>query len=141
MVAQLANLAEQLGLPFGKRTRTYNSRLAQELGLWAEDQNKGDSFHKAAFHAYFAQGLNLAEHSVLLDLIEQTGLNREMGEEVLQQRRYKARVDKDWRDSQTLGITAVPTLLMGGHKIIGNQSYDILEQLVVINNIEKRNSV
>ena len=33
--------ASHLGLPFCSLEKTYNSRLAQELGLWAADQGKG----------------------------------------------------------------------------------------------------
>ncbi len=67
MIDHLRITAEELGLPFGPRNKTYNSRLAQELGLWAEDQGKGEPFHMAAFHAYFADGLNLAKMPVLLE--------------------------------------------------------------------------
>ena len=45
----------------GERTRTYNTRKAQELGLWAMDSGRGDPFHQAAFRAYFVHGRNLAK--------------------------------------------------------------------------------
>ena len=32
------------GLPYGKRTHTYNSRNAQELGKWADTQNNGETW-------------------------------------------------------------------------------------------------
>ena len=60
MMRHLKKTAADLGLPFGKREKTYNSRLAQELGLWAESKNKGDEFHAAAFRAYFVDGKNIA---------------------------------------------------------------------------------
>ncbi len=138
MVQQLEATAKELGLPFGKRKKTYNSRLAQELGLWAEDQGIGEKFHMAAFKSYFADGLNIAEHSVLLDLAQQVGLDRNKANQILKKRSYKERVDKDWSDSKEIGITAVPTVVMGKHKLVGNQRYDILQQLVAINNVTKR---
>lgn len=138
MVRQLEATAINLGLPFGKRTKTYNSRLAQELGLWAEDQDKGEQFHLGAFESYFAKGLNIAEHSVLLDLAERIGLNRNTAKQILEERSYKNKVDKDWDDSKKFGITAVPTVVMGNHKLVGNQKYEILQQLVAINGVEKR---
>ena len=60
MMHQLKKTAAGLGLPFGNREKTYNSRLAQELGLWAETMNKGEEFHLAAFKAYFVDGKNIA---------------------------------------------------------------------------------
>ena len=35
---QMKSLMEQEGLPYGERTHTYNSRLAQEIGAWADTQ-------------------------------------------------------------------------------------------------------
>lgn len=45
MLARLQQVAGAEGLPFGERTMTYNSRLAQELGKWAEEMDAGDCFH------------------------------------------------------------------------------------------------
>ncbi len=132
MVEKLRFTAAELGLPFGPRTRTYNSRLAQELGLWAEDQGLGTSFHMAAFRAYFVDGLNLAKHSVLLELVRQVGLQVTDAETVLTDKTYASKVDKDWEDSRFMGITAVPTFVMGQHKLVGAQSLESLSELVTL---------
>ncbi len=130
MVEKLRLTAQELELPFGPRTRTYNSRLAQELGLWAEDQGQGHSFHMAAFRAYFVDGLNIAKQTVLLDLAKQSGLEESAAETVLRERTFAARVDRDWDDSRLMGITAVPTFVMGQHKLVGAQSFENLSALV-----------
>ena len=39
-------------LPYARRTRTYNSRLAQELGKWAETLPEGQGIHDALFRVY-----------------------------------------------------------------------------------------
>ena len=44
------------GLPYGERTMTYNSRLAQELGKWADTQPGGEALHDALFQLQ-AEGL------------------------------------------------------------------------------------
>ena len=49
------------GLPYGERTMTYNSRLAQELGKWADTQPGGEVLHDAFFRAYFVEGRPSAE--------------------------------------------------------------------------------
>lgn len=138
MVEHLRTAAGQLGLPFGTRTKTYNSRLAQELGLWAEDKGKGESFHKAAFHAYFADGLNLAKIEVLLDLVKQVGLDEKKAKEILLNRSYKEKVDSDWADSRDKAINAVPTFVMGQHKLVGAQNYETLVELVTYYGVARR---
>jgi predicted DsbA family dithiol-disulfide isomerase len=135
MVAELQKTAQSLGLPFNARTKTYNTRLAQELGLWAEDHGCGDAFHMAAFHAYFADGINLALVPELLILAEKAGLHPEKAKMVIETRSYKDRVDQDWADSRFKAVTAVPTFIMGRHKLTGAQNYDIFEELMTLYNV------
>ena len=138
MIAHLRTTAEELGLPFGARNKTYNSRLAQELGLWAEDQAKGEAFHMAAFRAYFADGLNLAKIPVLLALARNVGLPEKDAEQILTSRSYKEKVDRDWADSRFKSINAVPTFVMERHKLVGAQSYEALVELVTQNGATQR---
>ena len=44
MNARLEGLAEAEGLAYSRRTHTYNSRLAQELGAWAETSQEAKRF-------------------------------------------------------------------------------------------------
>ena len=60
MRRNLSKTAEAFGLPFRGSDKIYNSRLAQELGLWSESNNRGDEFHAAVFKAYFVDGKNIA---------------------------------------------------------------------------------
>lgn len=133
MVAQLRETAEALGLEFGDRHMTYNSRKAQELGLWAEEKGCGHAFHMAAFKAYFAKGLNIARRDVLLEIITQAGLNREEGAQIMETREYADRVDADWELSYTMGIKAAPTFVMGENRLVGAQSYPVLRDFVLEN--------
>jgi predicted DsbA family dithiol-disulfide isomerase len=117
---------------------TYNSRLAQELGLWAEDQGRGDAFHMAAFKAYFADGKNLARESVLMELVGAVGLPKDQAATVLKTRSYAAPVDEDWRLARQKQVTAVPTFIMGINKLIGAQPYEALVQLMAANKVKRR---
>ena len=128
---RLKRVAGDCGLPFGTRTKTYNSRRAQELGKWAESLNKGEEFHMAVFKAYFADGLNIAKIPVLVEIAESVGL--EGAEDVLAKGAFKEAVDRDWRYSMTRGITAVPTFVANGRVVVGAQPYNVLEELIKAN--------
>ena len=130
MKAQMKAAAQKLGLELGDRNMTYNSRLAQEVGLWAEDQGQGHSFHMAAFRAYFVDGKNLADRQVLLDLIEQTGLDKDEGLKVIDDRTFSDAVDRDWDLSRQKGVNAVPTFFMGLDKLVGAQPHEVMERMV-----------
>ena len=130
MMASLNATAAELGLVLGNRKMTYNSRLAQEVGLWAETEGRGHQFHMAAFTAYFADGRNIAQKQVLLDLITRSGLDPEQGEIIIDTRQFSGAVDADWELSKKAGIVAVPTFRMGLSKLVGAQPYAALKKMV-----------
>jgi predicted DsbA family dithiol-disulfide isomerase len=138
MLAKLRRVAGELGLPWGDREKTYNSRLAQEVGKWAEQQGKGDAFHNAVFRAYFVDGKNIAKMDVLVELAREVGLSEGETREVLQARSFKEAVDGDWRLSFEWGITAVPTFVLGHEGCVGAQPYEALEQLLRNHGVQPR---
>ena len=122
----------------GDRTKTYNSRLAQELGKWAERNDKGDPFHHAVFKAFFADGINIAKIPALVDIAASVGLSRKESEAVIVNRTFKADIDEDWSLSQKNGITAVPTFLINNDRLVGAQPYEMLERLMKEQGVKKR---
>jgi predicted DsbA family dithiol-disulfide isomerase len=134
----LIRVAAELGLPFGKREKTYNSRLAQELGKLAEKEGKGDDFHNAVFRAYFADGLNIGLARVLVELGSSVGLSKEQIQDALERRIFKEAVDKDWTRSYQAGVTAVPTFMMNGMSFAGAQPYEKLAGMMDANDVKRR---
>jgi len=134
----LTHVAVELGLPFGTREKTFNSRLAQELGKFAEQQQKGEEFHNAVFRAYFADGRNIGLVSTLVELGVSVGLKPEKIQYVLEHRTFKDAVDNDWGRSYQLGVTAVPTFMLNGMSLVGAQPYEKLVQFMETNRIKQR---
>ncbi len=130
MHAQMKARMDAEGLPYGERTMTYNSRLAQELGKWADTQPGGEAIHDALFRAYFVEARDISQPAVLLDVARQVGLSVDVAREVLDKRTFKDAVDADWKLSRQYGITGVPTFVAGGHGVVGAQPYEALVQLV-----------
>jgi predicted DsbA family dithiol-disulfide isomerase len=109
---------------------TYNSRLAQELGKWADSQPAGEAIHDALFRAYFVDGRNIGDPDVLVQIAESVGLPGDQAREVIRSRSYKAAVDADWQKAHDYGVTGVPTFVAGGRGVVGAQPYEALERLV-----------
>ncbi len=130
MHAQMKARMDTEGLPYGERTMTYNSRLAQELGKWADTQPGGEALHDALFRAYFVEARDISQPAVLLEIVEQVGLPRAGASEVLEKRTFKEAVDRDWELSRRYGITGVPTFVAGDRGVVGAQPYEVLERLV-----------
>ena len=122
---------DQEGLPYGERTMTYNSRLAQELGKWAEGKPDGDRIHDSIFRAYFVDNINIGKPEVLLKLVEQVGLPGPEAHMVLESSSFKSAVDADWKRCWDLGVTGVPTFMIDDFRIVGAHPYEELESFVL----------
>ena len=130
MKKRMSDLMAEESLPYGNRSHTYNSRLAQELSKWGESFPEREALNQKLFEAYFVEGRNLAEPDVLLAVAEATGLSRKAAEGGIRERRFRNAVDADWRRAHELGVTGVPTFVSGNRGLVGAQPYEALEQLI-----------
>jgi len=134
MRERMRGLMQEAGLPYGERTHTYNSRLAQELAKWAETRLASESvdlLHRKLYEAYFVDGKNIADHDVLVALAESVNLEPNEVREVLQSRSFEAEVDSDWQLAYEQGISGVPTFSAKDMVVVGCQPYETLEKFVL----------
>ncbi len=137
---QMRGLMEAEGLPYNDRSHTYNSRLAQEIGSWAETQPGGNAIHDKFFEAYFVEGRNVGDIEVIIDVVKSVGLDEQEARKVLEERRFKDAVDADWAKSHAYGVTGVPTFVAERQGLVGAQPYETLEMLMKEVGATPRNS-
>jgi len=137
MMSHLRQTAAGLGLPFGDRTMTYNSRLAQEMAEWAADKGRENDFHRVVFRAYFSDGLNIGNPAVLVKLADAAGLSGEEARQIIESRTYRQAVDRDWDRAVRLGVTAVPTFMIRGKTLVGAQPMSVLERFLEDNGVRR----
>jgi predicted DsbA family dithiol-disulfide isomerase len=130
MYRRMKGLMDAEGLPYGRRTHTYNSRLAQELGKWADTWPGGEALHDALYRAYFVDARNIGDPAVLVEIARSLGLPDEEAAAVLQERRFKDAVDADWAKSHAWGVTGVPTFVAARYGVVGAQPYETLAALL-----------
>lgn len=130
MQTKLSQVAASEGLPLGKRSRTFNSRLAQELGKWAEAQGSGALFHTAVYRAYFVDGRNIGLVDELVEIAKTVGLPADEARKILVARSFAVLVDADWQRAGEVGVTAVPTHLCEGKRLTGFSTYDDFVRLI-----------
>jgi predicted DsbA family dithiol-disulfide isomerase len=138
MNERMSGLMAEEGLPYGARSHTYNSRLAQELGTWADTQEGGDALHEKIYQAYFVDNKNVGDVDVLVELAESVGLDGAEARKVVEERTFEEAVDADWDKAHQIGVTGVPTYIAGGAGVVGAQPYEALEQLVEQAGAEKK---
>ena len=131
MYLQMKSRMDAEGLAYGQRSHTYNSRLAQELAKWADTQFGYEAIHDELFKAYFVDGRNISELVVLVEVAESVGLRAHDTREILNDRLFAGAVDADYAKARRYGVTSVPTYACIGQGIVGAQSYEILEDLIL----------
>ncbi len=131
MYQRMKELMDAEGLAYSRRTHTYNSRLAQELGKWADTQPGGAAIHDALYRAYFVDGVDIGNRDKLIEIARAAGLSADAAREVINTRSFKDAVDADWRKSRAYGVTGVPTFVAGRQGVVGAQPYEVLEELLI----------
>ena len=130
--------AKTFGVHLMEREMTYNTRLAQELGAWAETKGKGDEFNNAAFRACLVHDMNIGKMPLLLEVAASVGLPEGEAQRVLKTRVFRKVIDFDWERGRRMGVTEIPTAVVGRNALIGAQQYQIFEELMRVCEIDKR---
>jgi predicted DsbA family dithiol-disulfide isomerase len=141
MTRRLRVLMAKEGLEYGDRTHTYNSRLAQELAVAGDAAGVTDALHDALFAAYFVDARNLASPEVLMEIARKVGLDEAEARRAIEERAYRSEVDEHWRRARMLGVTGVPTFVVGGFGVVGAQPYEALEGLLLRAGAARRNDL
>ncbi len=130
MKERMKGLMAEAGLPYGDRSHTYNSRLAQELGKWADTQAGGEAIHDLLYRAYFVDNVNIGDIEELVNIASRAGLDEDAARKVLEEREFEYEVDEDWRLSREIGVTGVPTFYSNDLAVVGCQPYETLERFL-----------
>src|SRR5262245_18095944 len=140
MYNRMKALMESEDLPYGRRTHTYNSRLAQELAKWADAKPGREAIHGTLDRAYFDELRNVGDPDVLVDVARSVGMPADAVHDVLVKRTFEAAVDADWEKARRYGITGVPSFIAGKYKLVGAHPYDVLAQFVTAAGAQPRQS-
>ena len=124
----LRTLMAEAGLPYERRTRLDNSRIAQEVGAWADTQPSGEAFHDAMFTAYFVDDRTISDTDTLVDIADSVGLDGAEVREVIRTRSFSSKVQADWDRAWGEGVTGVPTFMSRDLFVFGCQPYEVLER-------------
>jgi predicted DsbA family dithiol-disulfide isomerase len=121
---RLTAMAAEEGLEFHfDRARRANTFDAHRLLHHALEVGRQDALKERLFLAYFRDGEAISDRETLVRLAEESGLDREKADEILESGRYADDVRADEAEAQALGITGVPFFVIDRHfGISGAQS-------------------
>ncbi len=134
----LLAVAEQAGvaMDFSKRTHYYNTNQSHQLIHWCEGFDKQQAMNELLIDAYFKQGLDINNSQVLLNLVEQLGLDRSQAEFALNSAATKQQLAIKKQRVQQAKIISVPAFIFNNSNLVtGSNSVEYFEQaLTAINN-------
>tara|TARA_Y100000589_G_C26920105_1_gene533989 strand:+ start:61 stop:678 length:618 start_codon:yes stop_codon:yes gene_type:complete len=135
--SMMSKLMHEENLDYNYRKYTYNSRLAQELGYWGEFKYKNDLIHDEIYKSYFINKKNVYEIDVLVDAAVRAKLPQEEAKNILEKRTYRDIIDKHWNYSYKIGVTGVPTYILGESYLVGAQQVKNFHKLFKEENVER----
>lgn len=127
-------MGKELGFIFNfqKDTRMYNTLKAHELLTWAEDYGRKNDLKLAMYEAHFTDNLRMDDSSVLSQLAESVGLNKEQALQVLYNKTFSEQVLKEEKYWRSTGVNSVPTFFINQKQVIsGAQSIEVLTETLL----------
>lgn len=120
-----------VSIDFSKRTHYYNSGKAHQLMHWAEGYGRQQELNELLIDAYFKHGLDIGDPLILMDLVEQLGLDSSKAKQVL----YSSVVDEQLllkkQRIQRLAVQSIPAFVVNDSTLIsGSKSVNDFEQIL-----------
>ena len=113
---------DNLALP----ERLPNTRRALAIAEYAREQGKLTAFRGAAMHAHWREGKDLEDEHDLREIARRAGLASEAALQALGAERYLRRVDAIREEATQVGVTGIPTFVLGRYGVVGCQPYEVL---------------
>ena len=118
--------AKGAGLEIHRPHWSPDTKLAHEATAFAKSHGRDSEFHHILAKAYWTTGVDLADISVLRDMAQQSGLDRDELAPKLESREYLAGVMQEHEAAKTRGVGGTPTYLIGGEILGGDISMEDL---------------
>ena len=128
--ANVKRLADEDGLQLIFADKLPNSRLALYISEFARKKGKFEEFHKLVLEAYWLEGKDIGDKSLLLDIAESVGLNRTEIENYLDTDEPYNVIQKSLSDLRKYGINGVPSFIIEGKLIVGAQPIEIFKEII-----------
>ena len=127
----LTQLGKEVGIAFDFDAIKVgpNTLDAHRLSLWAHAEGREfqDKIVNELFRANFEEGLNIGDHTVLADIGEKAGMNRQVVERLLASDADKDTVVAEIDAAQQMGVSGVPFFILDQkYAVSGAQSKEVL---------------
>jgi predicted DsbA family dithiol-disulfide isomerase len=126
-----ASRAAGLEIDFDAIPRTPNTVDAHRVLHWAEAEGVQSRVAMALFDTYFHKGADIGDHATLAKVAGEAGLDAGVIATLLAGDADREHVREDSRASSEMGVTGVPTFILGGkYALVGAQPVETWEKVL-----------
>lgn len=121
-IDDISEMGHSAGLDFRyaetRYTNTFDAHRLTKLAQGRGNADQTDRLIERLYHAYFAESLELADHSVLTRIAVEEGLPENEVRKVLESDDFGMEVRLDEREAYRYGVSGVPFFVLGGKDTI-----------------------
>jgi predicted DsbA family dithiol-disulfide isomerase len=130
MFAQVTAIAAEEGLAYDfDRARTANTLDAHRLLHFAKAHGRQGEVKERLMHAYFTEGADVGDHTVLASLAASAGLDEVAAKQALADGSYADEVQADIAQAREYGISGVPFFVFNQRLgVSGAQPLEVFQQ-------------
>jgi predicted DsbA family dithiol-disulfide isomerase len=129
----LTRLGAELGIPFAfdRIKRSPNTLDAHRVIRWAASAGVQEKVVDRLFKAYFAEGRDIGDRAVLIEIAGECGLDAELVEKLLADGADADLVRQEIEQAQAMGVSGVPFFIFAGRiGVPGAQEPSVLRQAI-----------
>ncbi len=121
--------AKALGLKIVTRDVTPSTRRAHQCTEYARSKGQLEAFHHGVLERYWSHGDDLHDWAVLRSVATAVGLDADEMQAEVEAGKWKAVMDEGLAAGAEVGVTAVPTFIVGNRFVIqGAQEARVFRQ-------------
>lgn len=126
----VARIAKKLGLPFKPPPIETEPTRAGAGSLLAEEKGLLRPYIVAVMWAEWAEGKNIGEMDVLLDIGQRMGLARGELAAAVEDPARRAKLDRNWEEAQGAHVVGVPSFVLGDEVFWGQDRLEYVEDIL-----------
>jgi len=132
-------LAASVGLHLVLHERLINSRPALQAAEFAREQGRFDAMHRELLKAYWDEGRDVSDMSVLRDVAARARVDVDGMEATVKANRFGDYLDARRAEAEELGINGIPAhVIADRYLVMGAQPYDLFERVMAKVGVGKR---
>jgi predicted DsbA family dithiol-disulfide isomerase len=127
---RISAMAAAVGFSMKPPALLTNSRAALAATEFARESGRDERLEERIYRAYFNDGENIGDASVVARLAGEAGLDAGEVADAIKSPKYEMRLKNNSLAAHNRGVSGVPTFFIGEYPLVGAQSVDAMRAIL-----------